>query len=119
MVYNVIRWPDAQGPWWLVAETGKDGSYTPLLPLYPKWTNRQLLPTWENQLWTAAELLVNKGLDAVNNPHAMIGRTCGCGDCFCCAALEVYKIARDVIAYRPGHTCEDVANVPCEACNAR
>lgn len=96
MFYNVIRWPDAQGEWWFVAEVNETSEYTPLLPLYPKWTKGQLLPTYENQLWTAAELLVTKGREALSNPHAMIGEMCGCGDCFCCAALEVLKIADDV-----------------------
>jgi hypothetical protein len=92
MRYNVIRWPDANGGWWLVAETGADGSYTPLLQLHPKWNaRREMEPTYQNQLWMASELLVNKGVHAVVDPHAMIGRTCGCGDCFCCAAREVVK----------------------------
>ena len=47
-------------------------------------------PTYANQLWHARKLLAEKGAEAVNNPHAMIGRTCGCKDCFCCAAAEVY-----------------------------
>ncbi len=98
MVYNVIRWPDEkQGGWWFVAESGTDGSYTPLMPLYPRWNQkRELPPTYENQLWLAAELLVQKGIESLSNPHAMIGRDCKCGSCFCCAALEVYKIAKDV-----------------------
>ena len=96
MFYNVIRWPDPNGHWWFVAEKDHTGGYIPLMPLYPKWTKGKLLPTWENQLWTAAELLVNKGPEALNTPHAMTGKICGCGDCFCCAALEVYKIAKDV-----------------------
>ena len=48
-------------------------------------------PTWENQLWHARRVLADKGPEALNNPHAMIGRTCGCGTCFCCAALRIYK----------------------------
>lgn len=48
-------------------------------------------PTWENQLWHARRLLQEKGWHALNNPHAMIGRQCGCGNCFCCAALTVVK----------------------------
>lgn len=48
-------------------------------------------PTWDNQLWHARRLYHEKGADALNNPHAMIGRTCGCGTCFCCAALKVYR----------------------------
>ena len=96
MIYNVIRWPDSSGDWWLVAETGKDGSYTPLMTLYPKWTKGQLLPTYNNQLWCAAEVLVNKGLHELENPHAATGRMCGCGDCFCCAANRVANIAREL-----------------------
>jgi hypothetical protein len=48
-------------------------------------------PTYENQLWHARKLLEEKGLEAVDNPHGMIGRTCGCGSCFCCAAAQVVK----------------------------
>ncbi len=51
-------------------------------------------PTWENQLWHARRLATDKGLDALNNPHAMTGRVCGCGSCFCCAALFVYNELR-------------------------
>jgi hypothetical protein len=46
------------------------------------------VPTWENQRWHARELLRLKGRAALNNPHAMIGRICGCHACFCCAALH-------------------------------
>ena len=46
-------------------------------------------PTRENQLWHARRLLEEKGAEALRNPHALIGRTCGCNDCFCCAALTV------------------------------
>jgi hypothetical protein len=48
-------------------------------------------PTYENQLWHARKLAAESGLEALNNPHAMIGRTCGCGSCFCCAAAQVYR----------------------------
>lgn len=48
-------------------------------------------PTYENQLWQARKLLAEKGRDALNNPHAMIGRTCKCGSCFCCAAAQVIQ----------------------------
>jgi hypothetical protein len=48
-------------------------------------------PTYENQLWHARKLLREKGREAVNNPHAMIGRDCKCGDCFCCAAAQVLR----------------------------
>jgi|SRR5205809_3496495 len=48
-------------------------------------------PTWENQLSAARKLAADKGLSALNNPHAMTGRICRCGSCFCCAALAVYN----------------------------
>lgn len=48
-------------------------------------------PTWENQVWHARNIAKEKGLEALNNPHAMTGRICGCGSCFCCAALFVYN----------------------------
>ncbi len=47
-------------------------------------------PTWENQIKRARQLAADKGLEALNNPHAMTRRKCGCRDCFCCAALAVY-----------------------------
>src|ERR1700690_1149210 len=46
-------------------------------------------PTYANQLWHARRLLNEQGRKALENPHAAIGRSCGCGTCFCCAALEV------------------------------
>ncbi len=52
--------------------------------------DRHAAPTWKNQLWQARRLAEEKGLEALNNPHAMTGRKCGCRDCFCCAALAVY-----------------------------
>ena len=93
-IYNVIRWPNAQGDWWLVRETEDGytkGCYTPMIQLYPKWTGREMKPTYNNQLWQAAELLVNSGPIALENPHAATGRICGCGECFCCAAQEVLR----------------------------
>ena len=51
-------------------------------------------PTHENQLWHARKLLAEEGLAALENPHAMIGRQCGCGTCFCCAAVQVVREAR-------------------------
>ena len=48
-------------------------------------------PTWENQVWHARQLLAKHGYNALYNPHAMIGKECGCGTCFCCAALKVCK----------------------------
>lgn len=52
-------------------------------------------PTWENQVWHAERLLADKGERALENPHAMTGRICGCGSCFCCAALYVLKKHRE------------------------
>jgi hypothetical protein len=46
-------------------------------------------PTWANQLRMANELADKEGISALENPHAMTGRICGCGSCFCCAALQV------------------------------
>jgi hypothetical protein len=96
--FNVIRWPNADGQWWLVSES--ENGYLPLLELHPKWTpkTRELMPTWENQLWRAAELLVHEGIEAVRNPHAMIGEDCKCGTCFCCAAMEIVRRAAEVPA---------------------
>jgi hypothetical protein len=88
--YKVICWPHAQGAWWLVVETGADGSLSPVMELHPTWNSqRDMPPTYPNQLYKAAELLAEKGLDAINNPHAMIGEDCRCNGCFCCAAREV------------------------------
>lgn len=58
-------------------------------------------PTYENQLWHARKLLAEKGRAALNNPHAMIGRQCGCGTCFCCAAA---KVIADFDATQPQST---------------
>jgi hypothetical protein len=44
-------------------------------------------PTWDNQLWHARK---DSGPTALYNPHAMIGKSCGCNDCFCCAALWIH-----------------------------
>lgn len=46
-------------------------------------------PNYARQLAEARRLLAEKGREALNNPHAMTGRICRCGDCFCCAALQV------------------------------
>lgn len=63
--------------------------------------NRHDAPTYENQLWHARKLLMDKGRAALDNPHAMIGRQCGCGACFCCAAVQVIKEVRGLKAVRP------------------
>lgn len=52
-------------------------------------------PTRANQIWHAERLLAEKGRDALLNPHGLIGKECGCGTCFCCAAWYVYR--RDVL----------------------
>jgi hypothetical protein len=64
-------------------------------------------PTYTNQLWHARKLLAEKGLEALYNPHAMVGRICGCKSCFCCAALQVYTEAKS--GYM---TKEQIANAP-------
>ena len=51
-------------------------------------------PTWANQLWQANKIADEKGIDALDNPHGMIGRACGCGDCFTCAAAFVVNERR-------------------------
>jgi len=48
-------------------------------------------PTYANQLRAARELLKDKGAAALSNPHGMIGKECGCGSCFCCAAAQVIE----------------------------
>jgi hypothetical protein len=58
-------------------------------------TNERTEPTYENQLWHARKLFAEQGREALDNPHAMIGRTCGCGDCFCCAAAQVIEEAQE------------------------
>lgn len=39
----------------------------------------------------AREIITAQGREALNTPHARIGRSCKCGDCFCCAALAVVR----------------------------
>ena len=91
--FKVIKWtPNST---WLVAVTGKDGSYTPVMELHKDGDGNE--PTRNNQLYKAAALLESQGMDALTNPHAMIGRTCGCGSCFCCAALEVLTKAKSAL----------------------
>lgn len=52
--------------------------------------------TYDMQLVAAKLLLVNDGRDALRK-HASIGRDCGCGECFCCAAAEVLgKLVSDL-----------------------
>ena len=48
-------------------------------------------PTYSNQLFHARKLLQDKGRDALISPHALTGKVCGCGSCFCCAALQVLR----------------------------
>ena len=54
------------------------------------YINDRSEPTWENQIWHAERLLKEKGAKALYSPHAATGKICGCGTCFCCAALQVY-----------------------------
>lgn len=93
-VYNVIRWPNSDGSWWLVSEASETSGYSPIIELNPRWSKGRLEPTWQNQLYAAAELLVKEGLNALNNPHAAIGRECKCGQCFCCAAEKIVGTVR-------------------------
>ena len=57
--------------------------------------NNHTEPAYKNQLWHAERLLSEHGITALKHPHAMIGRDCKCGECFCCAALEVYNDNKD------------------------
>lgn len=91
--FKVIEWTPKD--WWLVEVTGKDGSYSPILNLCPEGDGSQ--PTYENQIFQAAKLLEKKGPKALENPHAMIGRDCNCGECFCCAAAFVLHQANLVV----------------------
>jgi hypothetical protein len=52
-------------------------------------------PTFANQLRRARELYEREGREALDNPHAMIGRQCRCGSCFCCAAAQVLSEMQD------------------------
>jgi hypothetical protein len=61
-------------------------------------------PTYANQLKSARELLARDGPNALWSPHAATGRICGCGACFCCAALEVWKEHRDQFLSHEEHT---------------
>lgn len=88
MEYKVIEWTPKR--FWLVAVTGKDGSYTPVIELHKDGNG--------NQVYRAAQLLSNEGFEALRNPHALIGKSCGCGSCFCCAALEVLTAANKLAA---------------------
>jgi hypothetical protein len=55
---------------------------------YPTKENLQQL---FDQLPRARDLLREQGRAALENPHAAIGRICGCKACFCCAALMVLR----------------------------
>lgn len=55
-------------------------------------------PTYANQLIHARRLLAEKGMSALYNPHGATGKICGCGDCFCCAALQVYRENKPSVA---------------------
>lgn len=62
-----------------------------LLTPTPTDDDQHAEPTYDNQLWHARKLLAEKGREALENPHAATGRQCGCGTCFCCAAVEVLR----------------------------
>lgn len=66
-------------------------------------------PTYVNQIRLARKLLSERGIHALYNPHAATGKICGCGDCFCCAALEVYNEARKQIASKVNDAIEGQA----------
>lgn len=55
---------------------------------YPTKENLQQL---FDQVSRARDLLHEQGRAALENPHAAIGRICGCKACFCCAALMVLR----------------------------
>lgn len=84
--FKVVDWTASH--LWVVEVTGKDGSYTPIMEL-PRRDGTGEEPTYNNQLHMAARLLEAEGLEALDNPHGMIGRSCGCGSCFTCAAAEL------------------------------
>lgn len=47
-------------------------------------------PVQPDQITKAEEYAKRHGVEALRNPHALIGRTCGCGECFTCAAWKVW-----------------------------
>lgn len=47
--------------------------------------------TWSAQVRAARLLLKRQGRATLENPHAMIGRQCKCGNCFTCAAAYVIQ----------------------------
>lgn len=57
-------------------------------------TTNEYQPKSNPHLEEARKVLREKGIAALYNPHAMTGKICGCGSCFCCAAFEVWKGAR-------------------------
>jgi hypothetical protein len=91
--FKVVDWTASH--LWLVEVTGKDGSYTPILELRRDGDGTK--PTYNNQIYQAARLLETGGPQALENPHAMIGRDCNCGECFCCAAAFVLHQANLVV----------------------
>lgn len=44
-----------------------------------------------DQILYARTYARQQGVHKLENPHAMIGRQCKCGTCFCCAANFVVK----------------------------
>jgi len=61
-----------------------------------KDTVKYMPPTWGNQIIQARQLAQERGIRALDNPHGMIGRTCRCNDCFCCAAAAVVAEMRTI-----------------------
>lgn len=55
---------------------------------------------WAEQIERARALGAGQGTRGLWR-HAMVGRMCGCRDCFCCAAMQVRdELAEDVRALR-------------------
>lgn len=50
--------------------------------------------TFADMLHNARRILREKGIHALYNPHAATGKICRCGNCFCCAAWQVWCEAR-------------------------
>ena len=64
--------------------------------ILPPMIDKQTPLPFETFLASARSLAARGGLEALRNPHALIGRQCRCRGCFCCAALQVYNQLRDI-----------------------
>jgi hypothetical protein len=59
-----------------------------------------MIDQWAEQIERARALGAEQGTAGLWR-HAMVGRMCGCHDCFCCAAMQVRdEMAEDVRALR-------------------